>query len=149
MQQWVGDHMPPTALLEQADKAEQMFYAQCNACSNKQGNIVRKNKALVGSWAPLKFLRSQVLPCALRALQSAGVAQELHLTSCALSFQRLLVLPDTVRSYAAPLPPPPFSPCMLSSASTVIALLFNTKTKLWVAQHSHQLGGDFVRLLLM
>jgi hypothetical protein len=38
---------------------------------------------------------------------------------------------------------------MLSSASTVIALLFNTKTKLVVARHSHQLGGDFCRLLLM
>jgi hypothetical protein len=61
----VGDHMPPTALLEEAKQAEQMFYAQCIDCSNKQGNIVRKNKALVGSWAPIKYLRSQVLNFAL------------------------------------------------------------------------------------
>jgi hypothetical protein len=56
----VGDHMPPTALLEEANKSEQMFYAQCIDCSNKQGVIVRKNKALVGLWAPIKYFRSQV-----------------------------------------------------------------------------------------
>ena len=52
--------MPPTALLEEAQKTEQMFYAQCIDCSNKQGNIVRKNKALVGAWPPIKYFRSQV-----------------------------------------------------------------------------------------
>jgi hypothetical protein len=53
--------MPPTALLEEAKPTEQMFYAQCVDCSNKQGVIVRKNKALVGLWAPIKYFRSQVL----------------------------------------------------------------------------------------
>jgi hypothetical protein len=57
--------MPPTALLEEARPVEQMFYAQCMDCSNKQGNIVRKNKALVGTWAPIKYFRSQVLKFAL------------------------------------------------------------------------------------
>lgn len=148
MQQWVGDHMPPTALLEQADKAEQMFYAQCNACSNKQGNIVRKNKALVGSWAPLKFLRSQVLPCAPACIAIPPALRKSftsRLAPCPSSAS-LCCLTLCERMQPPP-PPPPFSPCMLSSASTVIALLFNTKTKLGVAQY--QLGGDFCRLLLM
>ena len=76
MLQWVGDHMPPTALLEQAQKTEQMFYAQCTTCSNKQGNIVRKNKGLVGAWPPLKFIRSQVLaPSFVCSTSAVRVAQ--------------------------------------------------------------------------
>jgi hypothetical protein len=54
--------MPPTALLEEAQKSNQKFYAQCIKCSNLQGMAVRKNRPLVGSWAPIKYLYFQVLP---------------------------------------------------------------------------------------
>ncbi len=43
--------MPPTALLEEAQKTEQMFYAQCNACSNKQGNGSRQSGGQCETWA--------------------------------------------------------------------------------------------------
>ncbi len=113
--QWVGDHMPPTALLEQGDAGEQMFYAQCVSCSNKQGSIVRKNKALVGSWPPIKYFRSQVTALyvgvllgfvALPLFLLASMSHTLRFPSC----QRLLVLPDTTRSYVTPPPPPLYRP---------------------------------------
>jgi len=86
--------MPPTALLEEAQKTEQMFYAQCIDCSNKQGGIVRKNKALVGTWPPIKYFRSQV-----RAVWKLRRSTP-HVTLFTLSvfFQRLLVFPSTTRA---------------------------------------------------
>ena len=105
--QWVGDHMPPTALLEQGNQSEQMFYAQCVSCSNKQGGIVRKNKALVGSWPPIKYFRSQVTALYLGALFGLGALPFFLLAYmshalCSPCCQRLLVLPDTTRSYVTP-----------------------------------------------
>jgi hypothetical protein len=130
--QWVGDHMPPTALLEQGDASEQMFYAQCVSCSNKQGSIVRKNKALVGSWPPIKYFRSQVTALDVGVLFGFGALLLSLLASMSHTLrspfcQRLLVLPDTTRSYS---PPPPPSITQLHESNHRLALRQATSTQL-------------------